>query len=990
MSPKIPLLVLLLLVCAPVPVVAQCDPVFSGPPRYGVPNRARHVVANDFDSDGRVDLATFGTTEVPLGTSGRVGILWNRPEGLVPDEPIALPGPGYVLARGSDKASDPANRMIVIGPFMIASIERVNGVFETTTTPVAGVPLRMYAVTADLNGDGRTDVAAVAGNTTSGSPRYVRRFLGQSNGTFLEVGTASDVWGNIFAIAAGDRDGDDNIDLVLGDSSIGQILYGNGDGFFEPTAMLLTHSVAFSTVSMGDFDGDDRADVLANGNLLLTSVENSTYVGSGKAVDLNDDGFLDIYRSDAVVPGNGDGTFDPPVAHDAYDGIGFADMNGDDALDIVTANIGGVAVHHAQGALQYEPAPQIATRQGRTIDVLAADLNGDSRDDVVHVELTAASSYLSDPAGSPQLVDAMHNLESSAGVLGDFNGDGDLDFIHTGEGIAYGNGDGTFGEFAAFHALPYAEAAATADFNDDGHLDFVAAGDVTFSPAVAFFLNDGSGAFTRTEIAMPAPFGVATGDFDEDGNDDAVIGTWPGETPGELYLVRGTALATLTSIATGAFGGSVDAGDVDGDGRLDLVVLTDPVDELLILDGNGDGTFDPPRRVNVADSREGDATLVDFTGDGRLDVFVTQGSLDEGSLYVQQSDGGFVETLHRPAWWTGSIAGDFNGDDRQDLLLEFTSRLDIALNVCEQELATTVPEVTLQASTNSPGADTTVMLTAHVDPPVNGYVTFYERTKFNDTVWETNQLAIVEAVSGVATLSAGFSAGKHELHAAFWGNGDVVVGRSPMLEVNASGDTSLVAPSELSVKLQSQDIAYLTWHSVANADFYIIERRTASTDFVEIGTEDFYRSFNDLTVLPGTAYLYRVRAATADREVVSQPSPVGYITTFPWSDGSPSDPPKKMKAIHWTELRTAANAVRALAGLTPFAWTDAALTGKPIRHVHVTQIRTALDAARNSLGLEPAAYITDPTLASGVAVKARHLSELRDAMKGHCTTLACR
>ena len=989
MSPKPSLILLLLLVCAPLPVFAQCDPVFGDVLRYGVPNRARHVVANDFDSDGRMDLATFGTSHVPLGTAGRVGILWNRAEGLVPDAPVPLSGPGYVLARGSDGAADPANRMIVTGPFMIASIERVNGVFETTTTPVAGVPLRMYAVTADLNGDGRTDVASVAGNSTSGSPRYIRRFLGQPNGTFLEHGSAQDVVGNVVGIAAGDHDDDGNLDLVLAGNA-GQILYGNGDGSFDPVELLPSYPTGYSTVAMGDFDGDDRADVLAGGTLHLTSVANPVFVGSGVPVDLNGDGFLDVYRNDAVVAGNGDGTFDPAVRHDVDGGIGFAHLDGDDALDVISANVQGLAVHYALSEFRYQGSPRVIGLGGRTVDVIADDLNDDGRDEFVHIGLTEAYVYLSDAGGSPQLADAFYNLQSSAGALGDFDGDGDLDFLHAGEGVAYGNGDGTFGELDVFDAFKFAEAAAAADFNDDGHLDFVAAGDITFSPGVAFFINDGSGVFSETRIALTAPFGVVAADFDEDGRDDAVVGTWPIDTPGELYLARGTALATLTPIATGVFGGSVDAGDVDGDGHLDLVVLTDPVNEVLILEGNGDGTFDAPRRVNVPDSREGDATLIDFNGDGRLDFFVTQGTREEGSLYVQQNDGTFIETLHRPAWWTGAIRGDFNGDGGQDLVLEFSNRLDIALNVCDQDLAASVPDVALQASTTTPGNDTTVTLTARVDPAVNGFITIYDRTKFNDEAWVTEELAIVEVVSGVATLSAGFTTGKHELHGVFWGNGDVIAGRSPMLEINASGNTSLAAPSALSVKLSYATTATLSWYPVANADHYIIERGNGSGDFVEIGTGDSQRTFIDGTVVPDSAYVYRVRAATEGRAVISQPSAVDYVTTFPWSDGSPADPPKRVKALHWTELRSAANALRALAGLEPFGWTDATLAGKPIKRVHVTQLRTALDQARSSLGLGAVAYVTDPTLGSGTTVKARHLSELRDAMKGYCTTFACR
>lgn len=79
------------------------------------------------------------------------------------------------------------------------------------------------------------------------------------------------------------------------------------------------------------------------------------------------------------------------------------------------------------------------------------------------------------------------------------------------------------------------------------------------------------------------------------------------------------------------------------------------------------------------------------------------------------------------------------------------------------------------------------------------------------------------------------------------------------------------------------------------------------------------------------------------------------------------------------ELRTAANNMRAAAGLTPFAFTDPSLAGKPIRAIHISELRTAINAARSALSMPPVQY-SDPALTPAVTrVKAAHFNELRAA-----------
>ena len=82
-----------------------------------------------------------------------------------------------------------------------------------------------------------------------------------------------------------------------------------------------------------------------------------------------------------------------------------------------------------------------------------------------------------------------------------------------------------------------------------------------------------------------------------------------------------------------------------------------------------------------------------------------------------------------------------------------------------------------------------------------------------------------------------------------------------------------------------------------------------------------------------------------------------------------------------TDLRTAINAKRALAGLSPAVFTDLTLTGGvKAKGLHITEMRTALDAARAILGESTGGY-TDPTLDVGLTkIKAIHIQELKNRL----------
>jgi hypothetical protein len=138
------------------------------------------------------------------------------------------------------------------------------------------------------------------------------------------------------------------------------------------------------------------------------------------------------------------------------------------------------------------------------------------------------------------------------------------------------------------------------------------------------------------------------------------------------------------------------------------------------------------------------------------------------------------------------------------------------------------------------------------------------------------------------------------------------------------------------------------------------------------------RTVSDV-VVPGSAHIYTVRALRAG--TLSPDSNRDLATAILFA-GDPLVPRvTRVAALHVTQLRSAVDAVRALAGFGAAAYTDPGLArGYRIRAVHITEVRAALDQARANLGLPPLAYQRQPLTTSH---RIHHLDvmELRGGVK---------
>jgi hypothetical protein len=661
------------------------------------------------------------------------------------------------------------------------------GRFERTA--VSRMPIR-YAVASeivagDVDQDGDEDLFVAA---RDGGQDLL--YLNDGTGTFTD-GTAAlpQRATDSRAAALADLDGDNDLDLVVAVASADDaVLYNDGSGNFSPGAVLAQHpldlpiavivtdldavgnpeivvfegltaprlwfedlasggytergstwlpaSVGGGTAAAaGDLDGDGDTDFVlgqsGSPDLLLTNDAGLRLLGSplpstgdtsdALVLDVDGDSDLDLLLADRIgedrlLLNDGSGAFAPASAGQLPIGpaptrlIAAADVDGDGDLDVAQAESVGISqpgrnellINDGGGGFLSETETAWRAPFGDTAAVVAVDLDQDGQLDLVAAPSTGqtrlwfgarargwdgATVTLGDPR------DAVRAIAS-----GDIDGDGDMDLLLGISGssrLIRNDGARVFTDVTST-ALPPQAADTTdcvlVDVDGDGDLDayLTHAGiSVAFPQSDALWLNDGTGNFQDVSAAqLPTAVSrlgssVAAGDVDGDGDVDLLIGNetvLPGVFPaqsdvlllndgsGNFVEASGTQFPADSSATVGAL-----LVDVDGDGDLDAVAAADGEPLRLALN-DGTGTFTPA----AANSLPAGSYLaiaiesVDLDDDGDRDLVVATDTFDD--LLLENDGAGnfallpFVAIRDAGGTTSAYFAVDVDGDGDEDLV----------------------------------------------------------------------------------------------------------------------------------------------------------------------------------------------------------------------------------------------------------------------------------------------------------------------------------
>lgn len=532
----------------------------------------------------------------------------------------------------------------------------------SSTSPPQGNPT---ITTADFNGDGIPDVA-ILGSISSGPTLSV--FLGRPDASFSP---RVDYSVQAIGFTVGDFNGDGKTDVIVLDKT-GSIMWGNGDGTLQAPVPLNQNIGGYSAVASSDFNGDGKLDLL-----VLTP-----NFGSGATL--------------AILLGNGDGTFQPPVTYSipVAPYLALGDFTGDGKPDIAISGNGQISVliNNGDGTLK---SPVNYSLSGNIQTLAAADLNGDGKLDLV-ASLAGTSANISVLLGNGDgtfgipinYTSGLLSIYGASIAVADLNGDGKLDLALTNSeapanavGILLGNGDGTFQNPPLLYSAGLLPAAIVSlDVNGDGKTDLAVAGGygVLSYFSLTTLINRGDGTFPNP-IAYPVlqfPYSAVIGDFNGDGYLD-IASTSLTLTGGVSVLLGkgdGTFQAHLDS-STGQSPTAIATGDFNGDHTADLVVAdSTATGELLsTLIGNGDGTFQNTISQSVSGTLRSLA-VGDFNGDGKLDVAAVIDGTNAVSIFLGNGDGSFAVPVQYPTGpmllsppYHNVLVADFNGDGKLDL-----------------------------------------------------------------------------------------------------------------------------------------------------------------------------------------------------------------------------------------------------------------------------------------------------------------------------------
>jgi hypothetical protein len=547
---------------------------------------------------------------------------------------------------------------------------------------------------ADIDADGSPDVVALVEghgslvwfqNDGSGGEVWTERVI---------MDPCDDWCGGQFTTADVDNDGD--IDIIRYNRQVGLGWLPNlGWGQFgEPNEIAIATSNVDHMIAV-DMDADNDIDILIWDEFGIRWIMNSANIGSYTTItSVNEDN-----------PGSYWVRF-----------LDAADLNGDGLKDILLIT----DANTPDGGFETKWMPN--QDFGQTFDttltiadwgtaIFSLDYDNDGDQDVAIADRGLRLYENIDGLGSFQAhgdsaVAWIGGLDIQNLNTGDIDGDGDLDFLHSGE-----SGGGMFPPPHTFHWYENTGSwdltARTVDFstynviaedlNGDGSSEAI----MITENAISWCSISDAGVGEIHEINIPSPWGMyplpqfaSFKDLDGDGDADLLAYTL---TAGMMFYDGYSSPSwAFNEDGDGNFGtfhtfpdviGPIETADMDGDGDLDILgAQIEPASFVWVENTGLADLFTSIHPISSIDFVPNENPFRikagDMDGDGDLDVVATTTDLDHNTelVWYENPDGaGDFQGSAIPIsivsdvniWYTPFVLADINGDDAIDLLVEF-------------------------------------------------------------------------------------------------------------------------------------------------------------------------------------------------------------------------------------------------------------------------------------------------------------------------------
>lgn len=541
------------------------------------------------------------------------------------------------------------------------------------------------AAWCDFNNDDNLDFILTGQSTDEIISKI---YLNDGNGSFVEETSTLIIGVKNSSVAWGDYDNDGNRDLLVtgytGNSNISKIYRNNGDNSFTEQTTILLAGVSNGSASWGDLNNDGKLDILLTGltyNNYSTKIylnsENNTFTelaenklpsicyGAGMPADYNKDSFIDILLTgianssqlpiSKIYRNNGNNYFSEHQIN-YLPGVCFGsscwgDYDNDGDVDFV---ISGISENNS-----------IVTKIFRNNTVVSFE------------EQTTIS---------------LGKVSQSTASWGDYDNDGNLDIILTGEistdmgfsRIYKNNGDNTFTEQSQIELTNvFYGSVAWGDYDNDGNIDLLLTGATSQTDQTSkIYRNNGDNTFTeQTSISLAGVTNssVAWGDYNNDGYLDILLtGNTGTEYISVVYKNNGNNNfeEQVTVMLTGVAYSSASWCDYNNDGWLDIFISgqADNGRVTKIYRNNGENTFSEQTSFNLVGVSYSASAWGDYDNDGFVDLVITgyTGERRISKIYKNDNGTSFIEqtSIELNAIYNGAVAwGDYDNDGFIDLLL---------------------------------------------------------------------------------------------------------------------------------------------------------------------------------------------------------------------------------------------------------------------------------------------------------------------------------